>query len=176
MIDVIPPSHLDARRETLFRRHQQQICERTDGMFAILMPLQWAAAIGGAVWLSPVTWSGTDYRVHPHIWLSILFGGALCSLPTTLALLLPGRVVTRYTIAVAQVLFSSLLIHISGGRIETHFHVFGSLAFLAQFAAQSRVLRPKLLRLAFERLRSLQRRAVVRVEHGHEFFEPCVCG
>src|SRR5207249_841572 len=27
--------------------------------------------------------------------------------------------------------FSSLLIHLTGGRIETHFHVFGSLAFLA---------------------------------------------
>ena len=28
-------------------------------------------------------------------------------------------------------LMSSLLIHLTGGRIETHFHVFGSLAFLA---------------------------------------------
>jgi hypothetical protein len=28
-------------------------------------------------------------------------------------------------------LWSALLIHLSGGRIETHFHVFGSLAFLA---------------------------------------------
>ena len=28
-------------------------------------------------------------------------------------------------------LWSGLLIHLTGGRIETHFHVFGSLAFLA---------------------------------------------
>jgi hypothetical protein len=28
-------------------------------------------------------------------------------------------------------LSSALLIHLTGGRIETHFHVFGSLAFLA---------------------------------------------
>jgi ABC-type dipeptide/oligopeptide/nickel transport system permease component len=28
-------------------------------------------------------------------------------------------------------LTSALLIHLTGGRIETHFHVFGSLAFLA---------------------------------------------
>jgi signal transduction histidine kinase len=34
-------------------------------------------------------------------------------------------------IAVAQMLWSALLIHLTGGRIETHFHVFGSLAFLA---------------------------------------------
>ena len=33
----------------------------------------------------------------------------------------------------AQALFSSLLIHVSGGRLETHFHVFGSLAFLAAY-------------------------------------------
>src|SRR5262249_23341437 len=38
---------------------------------------------------------------------------------------------TRYTVAVAQMLMSALFIHLSGGRIETHFHVFGSLAFLA---------------------------------------------
>src|SRR5437879_9062121 len=31
----------------------------------------------------------------------------------------------------AQMLTSALLIHLTGGRIETHFHVFGSLAFLA---------------------------------------------
>ena len=34
-------------------------------------------------------------------------------------------------IAAAQMLIGALLIHLTGGRIETHFHVFGSLAFLA---------------------------------------------
>ena len=43
----------------------------------------------------------------------------------------PGRTLTRHVIAIGQMLLSALLIHISGGRIETHFHVFGSLAFLA---------------------------------------------
>ena len=38
---------------------------------------------------------------------------------------------TRHTIAIGQALTSALLIHLSGGRIETHFHIFGSLAFLA---------------------------------------------
>ena len=38
---------------------------------------------------------------------------------------------TRHVIAISQMLTSALLIHLSGGRIETHFHVFGSLAFLA---------------------------------------------
>jgi PAS domain S-box-containing protein len=34
-------------------------------------------------------------------------------------------------IAVAQMLTSGLVIHLTGGRLETHFHVFGSLAFLS---------------------------------------------
>src|SRR5690606_14922940 len=42
-----------------------------------------------------------------------------------------GHTVTRHVIAVSQMIFSALLIHLCGGRIETHFHIFGSLAFLA---------------------------------------------
>ena len=38
---------------------------------------------------------------------------------------------TRHVIAAGQALTSALLIHLTGGRIETHFHVFGSLAFLS---------------------------------------------
>jgi hypothetical protein len=52
-------------------------------------------------------------------------------LPVFLAFKRPGYAFTRHTIAVAQMLTSALLIHLTGGRIETHFHVFGSLAFLA---------------------------------------------
>src|SRR2546423_1822694 len=42
-----------------------------------------------------------------------------------------GKAFTRHTIAIGQMLMSALLIHVTGGRIETHFHVFGSLAILA---------------------------------------------
>src|SRR5262249_55182087 len=55
----------------------------------------------------------------------------IVSLPIALALLRPGLRVTRHVIATGQVLMSALFIHLTGGRIETHFHVFGSLAFLA---------------------------------------------
>jgi PAS domain S-box-containing protein len=48
-----------------------------------------------------------------------------------MALRHPGLVLTRHTVAVGQMLMSALLIHLTGGRIETHFHVFGSLAILA---------------------------------------------
>jgi signal transduction histidine kinase/CheY-like chemotaxis protein/HPt (histidine-containing phosphotransfer) domain-containing protein len=42
-------------------------------------------------------------------------------------------------------MFSSLLIHISGGRIETHFHVFGSLAFLAAYRDWKVLIPPTLV-------------------------------
>ena len=44
--------------------------------------------------------------------------------------LAPHATLTRHMIAAAQMGFSALLIHLSAGRIETHFHIFGSLAFL----------------------------------------------
>ncbi|HEY3963924.1 MAG TPA: ATP-binding protein [Planctomycetaceae bacterium] len=138
-------NHLTTRAEFLLSGNQQQIYRRTDRMFALLMPLQWAGAIAGALWLSPQTWAGDTSRVHPHVWMALFFGGALCSLPVTLAWLMPGRMLTRYTIACAQVLFSSLLIHVSGGRIETHFHVFGSLAFLAAYRDWKLLLPPTIL-------------------------------
>src|SRR5690606_15299582 len=40
-------------------------------------------------------------------------------------------------VAIGQMLTSALLIHLTGGRIETHFHVFGSLAFLAFYRSGS---------------------------------------
>ncbi len=148
--NVLP---LSVEAETLLASHHRQIYHRTDRMFAILMLIQWAAAICGACWLSPQTWSGVRSSVHPHVWLAIFFGGALCSLPVVLAWLMPGKTLTRHVIAVAQVLFSSLLIHISGGRIETHFHVFGSLAFLAAYRDWKVLLPPTIVVAADHLLR-----------------------
>jgi signal transduction histidine kinase/ActR/RegA family two-component response regulator len=65
------------------------------------------------------------------VWAAFVLGGLLTSLPVALAILRPGAAITRHVIAVAQMLYSALLIHLTGGRLETHFHVFGSLCFLA---------------------------------------------
>jgi two-component system cell cycle sensor histidine kinase/response regulator CckA len=131
-----------ARRATdIFSEHQQLIYKRTDHMFAVLMALQWAAGIAAACWISPKTWAGATSQIHLHVWAALLLGSAISSLPIMLALMQPGRASTRYTIAVGQMLMGALLIHLTGGRIETHFHVFGSLAFLS-FYRDWRVLVP----------------------------------
>src|SRR3989304_3356510 len=100
-----------------------------------LLVVQWVAGIRAAVWISPRAWDVASSHVHPHIWAAVFLVGLIDSLPIALALLRPGEVLTRHAIAVAQMLTSVILIHLTGGRIETHFHVFGSLAFLAFYPA-----------------------------------------
>ena len=95
--------------------------------------IEWLAAIDFALLISPYTWSGETVSLHIHVWTAIILGGAIVSLPVALAWLRPGAALTRHTVASGQMLMSVLLIHLSGGRIETHFHIFGSLAFLALY-------------------------------------------
>ena len=108
-----------------------RIYEKTDRLFARLLLLQWLAGIAVALFISPQTWIGQSSSAHLHLWAAIFLGGAIAGLPLYLAWKQPGQVLNRHVIAVAQMLSSGLLIHLTGGRIETHFHTFGSLAFLA---------------------------------------------
>src|SRR5580692_2444077 len=122
---------ISARNKQLFEEQQQNIVRHTDRVIAWLMVCQWVFGVGLAFWISPHTWVGTVSQVHIHVWAAVLLGGLLTSVPVFLGLTRPGTVLTRHVIAIGQMLMSALLIHLTGGRIETHFHVFGSLAILA---------------------------------------------
>src|SRR5262245_54594215 len=100
---------LDARAAELFAAHRLQIWRQTDRIFAGLMLWQWAGAVAGAYWISPRTWAGSEYETHPHVWIALIVGCSLASLPVLLAVLAPGRLLTQYVVAVAQMLFSVLL-------------------------------------------------------------------
>jgi two-component system sensor histidine kinase/response regulator len=130
-MNAVPLTDANQRIELLLREQQRRNYAAIDRMFRVLMLVQWVAAVAAAYWISPLTWAGMTSTVHPHVWLALGLGGAIAWLPLLLDFWIPGRTVTRYANSVAQVLFSALLIHVTGGRIETHFHVFGSLAFLA---------------------------------------------
>jgi signal transduction histidine kinase/DNA-binding response OmpR family regulator len=119
------------RAQELWLEHKEQIYRQTDRLFAGLLLTQWLAGIGVAVWVSPLTWIGALSEVHIHVWAAIFLGGAIAIPPALLAWWQPGRTLTRHVVAVAQMFASALLIDLTGGRIETHFHIFGSLAFLA---------------------------------------------
>jgi signal transduction histidine kinase/AmiR/NasT family two-component response regulator len=129
-VGVRPNKHSDLVA-SLRQQQEQNIFTRTDRLFAVLMVCQWVAGIVAALLISPRTWAGQWGTTHLHVWAALFLGGLITALPVYFALTRPGEAVTRHVIAIGQMLMSALLIHLSGGRIETHFHVFGSLAFLA---------------------------------------------
>ena len=139
------------RANELFSVYQQEIHQRTDRLFAALMAFQWILGILFALWVSPLAWEGDVSRTHLHVWAALVVGGVISLFPALLGWFRPGLRSTRYVIAVAQMLMGALLIHLTGGRIETHFHVFGSLAFLA-FYRDWRVLVPATVVVALDHL------------------------
>jgi signal transduction histidine kinase len=146
-----PTVSTPGRADVLFDEYQRDIYRRTDRLFAWLMGFQWIAGIIFAVWVSPLAWAGSESSVHLHVWAAVVLGGIVSIFPALLAIVRPGETYTRYTIAVAQMLMSALLIHLTGGRLETHFHVFGSLAFLA-FYRDWRVLIPATVVVALDHM------------------------
>ncbi|MFO0923987.1 MAG: PAS domain S-box protein [Pirellulales bacterium] len=123
--------NVSERVDELHAQQYEAICKRQDAVFAIVLIVQWIAVICVALW-NTATWSSlTAGNIHIHVWAALLLGASIVSFPLTAAKLLPGSVLSRHSMALGQILFSSLLTHLMNGRIEAHFHVFGSLAFLA---------------------------------------------
>jgi signal transduction histidine kinase len=150
-LHVSESSSIARRADHLFATYTHDIHRRTDRLFALLMVIQWVAGIIFALWVSPLAWYGAASRTHLHVWAAIFLGGAICLFPALLGVVRAGEASTRYTIAVAQMLMGALLIHLTGGRLETHFHVFGSLAFLA-FYRDWRVLIPATIVVALDHM------------------------
>lgn len=126
-------SHRHRRVASLYAEAEQAVFRRTDKLFQILLAAQWLLAIAIAWAGSPKTWNAGASQVHFHVYAAFFLGGLLSLPPILLAVFFPGRWQTRHAMALGQVGYSALLIHLTGGRIETHFHIFGSLAFLASY-------------------------------------------
>ena len=147
----IDESLIAERAQELYQRHDREVTLKTDQLFANMMIGQWLFAILLSVVVSPVTWAGSQSSVNSHVILALALG-ALISLPPVLMVrLYPGLYWNRFFVAVAQMAMSGLLIHLTGGRIETHFHVFGSLAFLV-FYRDWKVFVPATLVVAVDHL------------------------
>ncbi|QQR56673.1 MAG: PAS domain S-box protein [Candidatus Melainabacteria bacterium] len=124
-------SALDEHAQAIFDEQIRESHIKIDRMFSHLLITQWIAGIIISITISPLAWAGKSSYLHPHVWFAIAFG-ALITLPALQFIYMyPGKPFTRQIVAICQILFSVLLIHLTGGRIETHFHIFGSLAFLA---------------------------------------------
>lgn len=126
-------SSLNSRSQTIFHDRYLEVARRTDYMFAWLMLAQWMVLMLWAVCTTPFGWCGVQRYIHPHVWLAVICGGLTAFLPILNIWRRPGAMLTRHIVAVCQILFSMLFIHVSGGRIATHFHIFVSLGFLAAY-------------------------------------------
>lgn len=122
-----------ARAGELFEQHRQEIFRSTDRLFARLMSVQWIASVVIALLVSPQARQGVSPHVHIPVWGAIFVGGAISLFPIWMTRIWPGAAVTRQVIAIAQMLMSALLISLTGGRIETQLHVFGSLVVLSLY-------------------------------------------
>lgn len=122
---------IERRAKYLFEEDSSELFKRVDKLLLILLYFEWALATVIAFALSPQTWDGPQSSVHFHVVEAFLFGGALISLPTITVTQSSGKTLTRHILAIAQMLMCGLLIQFTDGRIESHFSIFGSLAFLA---------------------------------------------
>jgi hypothetical protein len=119
------------RGSGLFEEQLHAHRSKLDRLFSKLLLIQWVAAVVVALVWSPTGWADKQQVVGGHLALAILAGGIFALTPLIMARVMTGSRMTRHVMAVSQMMFSALFIHLSGGRIETHFHVFGSLAWLA---------------------------------------------
>ena len=110
------------RAEKLFRQQLADTHRSTDLLFAKLMALQWLAGIGVAMTLS---------QTPVALPAALLLGGAITTVPLWCIRTWPGSTATRFVVAITQMFMSALLIALTDGRVETHFHVFGSLLLLS---------------------------------------------
>ena len=155
--NTVALEQIGKRTVELLKEQHQNIIRHTDQLLGRLMSVQWLFGVALALWISPTSWEGTPSQIHLHLWAAVFLGGVITIFPVALTWMQPGQVLTRQTVAVGQTLMSALLIHLTGGRIETHFHVFGSLAILAFYrdwrvlitaSAMSKPIRGKSSRLS----------------------------
>lgn len=116
-----------------YRASCASVHARFDHLFKRLLLLQWVAVVAIAYLYTPRTWQAAESAPHVHLWAAFLIGGAAALFPLFIMNKMRGTSFSRCVTAASQMCFSVLLIHLCGGRIEAHFHIFGSLAFIAAF-------------------------------------------
>jgi diguanylate cyclase (GGDEF)-like protein len=129
--DAFHPALIGNRANAYFRSYLDQRALSMDRVMCWLLALEWVAMVIVSLVVSPRVWTAEQNRLHPHVWAALLAGPCFILPAITIAILNPACQLTRHVIATAQIVVSILLIDCTEGRIETHFHIFGSLAILA---------------------------------------------
>ncbi len=126
-LDVEIAKRISDESEKLYKQNVDSVLKSTDTLFAILFLVQ-----GPAVALIPLLslYSSPEAPTHT-VTQALTLGAAIAAPAALIAWVFRGKLLTRFLVAILQMAMSALLIYLSSGRIETHFHTFGSLAILA---------------------------------------------
>ena len=122
-----------SRAAQLFAERFVTLRERVSRVFVPIVVCQYILLVATSVIVTPLTWIGTRPELHNHVYIAILIGGWLTSVQVWATRCHGRRPWTPHAFAVVQACQSAVWIHITGGRIETHFHAFVSLAALAAY-------------------------------------------
>ena len=125
------------RTSVLFLTEQQRVHKLVDFRFALMTAAQWVAltcvvSVIGIIRLTQSSASGSFLS----LWSTSVIAGAISVGPILLGLIRPGHRLTRYAIAAGQMLMAAWLIHVAGGRPDSHLIVFASLGLLALYREQ----------------------------------------
>jgi CheY-like chemotaxis protein/cell division protein FtsB len=103
--------------------------EQADARIFWLLITQWAVILLTSIVVS-ARWANArlDSLASPVLWV-----GVLSLLPLAAVLRSPGRWQARWSVGLSQALASSLLWYASGGRADTHLHLFTWLVVLALY-------------------------------------------
>jgi signal transduction histidine kinase len=114
--------------DAILSKNLEAVHRRTDRLFFGLLLVEWVIAVALALVVAPSAEAGA---IPPDLPRALVGGGFINVVPLILIWHRPGWWLTRHSVAVSQLLWSGLLIQLTGGRVETHFHLFASIAFLA---------------------------------------------
>ncbi len=122
---------IPARVQLLFDEANGEVCRRADRLLTTLLLVGSLAQIIVAVSLSLFPWPGASHDIPVHQGYAVGLGGLAVAFSWSWARKRPGAVATRHILAGAAMFSSGLLIYLTGGRLESHFQVFASLAILS---------------------------------------------
>ncbi len=125
------PVYIKQRAAQLYRSDCLAAWRGTDRLFAGLLVFQWLVCIALAVWYTPHTFLDRNRYFSTEVTTAVALGAAIIGLPLYLIFRQPGGVITRHAVAFGQMGCVALLIHLTNGLAETHYHIFASLVILA---------------------------------------------
>lgn len=143
------------RTGRLFDQQRKKNFVMQDRWFAGLLLCEWVAGMLISLTVSSQLWAEVDKTVVSQFPVATLLGSSIIAFPIFMAVKFPGHAFTRHSIAIAQMLMSGLLIQLTAGRMETHFHIFGSLAILAFYRDWRVLLTASVVTLLDQQVRAI---------------------